>query len=169
MNKTLVEKTIRKQFANVPEPTRSKAIKSLIDEYTADDKAIEEYLKLYKLNNKYVIKSYSTGGTVDYTGLANVHGSKSNSEVIFNSAQAKKLYDFIANTGNLSEVIGRQVAQDLGNKTINNIVNNNDKADNSKTNITIRVDKIVTPNANDFMNQMTNLIRQSNRNRMVGK
>ena len=169
LDKTLVEKTIRKQFANVPEPTRSKAIKSLIDKYTADDKAIEEYLKLYKLNNKYVIKSYSTGGTVDYTGLANVHGSKSNSEVIFNSAQAKKLYDFIANTGNLSEVIGRQVAQDLGNKTINNIVNNNDKADNSKTNITIRVDKIVTPNANDFMNQMTNLIRQSNRNRMVGK
>ena len=169
LDKTLVEKTIRKQFANVPEPTRSKAIKSLIDEYTADDKAIEEYLKRYKLNNKYVIKSYSTGGTVDYTGLANVHGSKSNSEVIFNSAQAKKLYDFIANTGNLSEVIGRQVVQDLGNKTINNIVNNNDKADNSKTNITIRVDKIVTPNANDFMNQMTNLIRQSNRNRMVGK
>ena len=169
LDKTLVEKTIRNQFANVPEPTKSKAIKDLINEYTANDKAIAEYLKHYNLNNKYVIKSYSTGGTVDYTGLANVHGSKSNSEVIFNSAQAKKLYDFVANTGSLSEVIGRQVAQDLGNKTINNIVNNNDKADNSKTNITIRVDKIVTPNANDFMNQMTNLIRQSNRNRMVGK
>lgn len=39
--------------------------------------------------------SFSNGGVIDYTGLANVHGSSSNSEVVLSSSQGKSVYDFI--------------------------------------------------------------------------
>ena len=121
-----------------------------------------------QLKDYYKISKYKNGGVADYTGIAQLDGTPSKAEVVFSSAQAKKLYDFVANTSNLSEVIGKQIARDLTNQTINNIINN-DKTNNSNTNISIRVDKIVTPNPNDFMNQMAQLIRQTNNNRKVGK
>lgn len=40
---------------------------------------------------------YASGGVDDYTGLAVMHGTPRNSEVVFNSEQASKLYDIIAN------------------------------------------------------------------------
>lgn len=45
--------------------------------------------------------SYSEGGVVNYTGIAEVHGSKSASEVVFNAADAKKLYDLVHNNDSL--------------------------------------------------------------------
>lgn len=41
------------------------------------------------------IPQFSEGGIMDYTGLAMVHGSNSNTEVVFNSSQAKKLYNIV--------------------------------------------------------------------------
>ena len=41
------------------------------------------------------IPQFSEGGIMDYTGLAMVHGSNSNTEVAFNSSQAKKLYNMV--------------------------------------------------------------------------
>lgn len=40
-------------------------------------------------------KSFSEGGVVDYTGLANVHGTPNSSEVTFNAKQALGLYNFV--------------------------------------------------------------------------
>ena len=40
---------------------------------------------------------------------------------------------------------------------------------NNDNRISIIIEKVVTPNANDFAQQMQKLIKQSNRNRMVGK
>lgn len=45
--------------------------------------------------------SYSEGGVISYTGGAEVHGSKSASEVVFNAADAKKLYDLVHNNDSL--------------------------------------------------------------------
>ena len=45
--------------------------------------------------------SYSDGGVISYTGGAEVHGSKSASEVVFNAADAKKLYDLVHNNDSL--------------------------------------------------------------------
>lgn len=41
--------------------------------------------------------SYAEGGVVDYTGLAKVHGGTNNAEVMFNSSQASKLYNWVKN------------------------------------------------------------------------
>ncbi|WP_164509087.1 phage tail tape measure protein [Clostridium rectalis] len=46
------------------------------------------------------VPQFSEGGVMDYSGLAMVHGSQSNSEVIFNSSQAKKLYSVVKNLPN---------------------------------------------------------------------
>lgn len=40
-------------------------------------------------------KSYSSGGIVDYTGNANVHGTKSRPEIMLNNKQAATLYNWI--------------------------------------------------------------------------
>ena len=57
-------------------------------------RALEEYAK--KQTNQY-----AQGGTVDYTGLAMVHGRKNAPETVFNANDSKKLYDMIHNTPNL--------------------------------------------------------------------
>ncbi len=41
--------------------------------------------------------SYKDGGIIDYQGFAEVHGSPSSSEVVFNSSQASKLYELVKN------------------------------------------------------------------------
>ena len=38
---------------------------------------------------------FRQGGVVDYTGIANLHGSPNSAEVVFNAEQAKKLYEFV--------------------------------------------------------------------------
>ena len=40
-------------------------------------------------------KSYSSGGIVDYTGNASVHGTKSRPEIMLNNEQATTLYNWI--------------------------------------------------------------------------
>lgn len=45
------------------------------------------------------------GGVADYTGLAKLHGSHANPEVVFNSADAAKLYHLVHNTPDLIKSI----------------------------------------------------------------
>ncbi|WP_206459467.1 hypothetical protein [Anaerovorax sp. IOR16] len=52
-------------------------------------------------------KKYSEGGTVDFTAFAQLDGSPSKNEVIFNSTDAKKLYDLVHQSKNLvNEIFG---------------------------------------------------------------
>lgn len=44
---------------------------------------------------------YGMGGVVEDTGMAKLHGDKVHSEVVFNAADAKKLYEYVHNTPNL--------------------------------------------------------------------
>lgn len=57
-------------------------------------KALEEYAKAST-------NGYASGGTVDYTGLAMVHGRKNAPETVFNASDSKKLYDLVHSTPNL--------------------------------------------------------------------
>lgn len=47
------------------------------------------------------LHQYAHGGVVDYTGPAQVHGSKANPEVVFNADAAAKLYEYVVSTPNL--------------------------------------------------------------------
>ena len=57
----------------------------------------QEQAQIDEINSRLglSIGSYADGGVVDYTGLAQVHGQKSSSEVMFNAGQAKKLYELV--------------------------------------------------------------------------
>lgn len=57
-------------------------------------RALEEYAKAST-------NGYANGGTVDYTGLAMVHGRKNAPETVFNASDSKKLYDLVHSTPNL--------------------------------------------------------------------
>lgn len=83
----------------------------------------EKLRKKYGIKDEHTIaelqsylKGYDKGGVIDYTGLAMVHGSKTNSEVAFNSTDAKKLYDIVRNLPSISH---------LSNKALSGITNNN--------------------------------------------
>lgn len=81
------------------------------------------------------LAGFANGGTIDYTGLAMVHGSKSNSETAFNATDSKKLYDMVHNTPNLIASIVKQSGQ-LGGFNPSNITNRN-STNNSSINVNI--------------------------------
>lgn len=56
------------------------------------DEVSEEWLKKH---------GYSNGGVVDYTGLAMLHGGSGYEEVVFNSGDAAKLFNYVQNTPDL--------------------------------------------------------------------
>lgn len=92
--------------------------------------------------------NFSEGGIVDYTGSANVHGSSSRSEVVFNSTDAKKLYDLVHNNDLKS------IESDVLNK-LSSIMNNINKDSNNGTNIEIgNINLPSVKNGNDFIRQL---------------
>lgn len=90
--------------------------------------------KLAKAAN--ALRGYSNGGTVDYTGIAAVHGSKKSAEVVFNAAQSKQLYDMVMK-GEFADLAAARAAEGFTsvlksiesaqtfNKNINNTNNSN--------------------------------------------
>jgi len=63
--------------------------------------------------------SYKDGGIIDYTGIAQVHGSSSSPEVVFNASQASKLYDLVKSIPS-----GFDLSKILVNNPLQNIMNN---------------------------------------------
>lgn len=64
------------------------------------------------LEEKVRAKSYSTGGLADYTGIANIHGSKENPELVLNAQDTK---NFIKLNDILREAMKNQNSDLLGN------------------------------------------------------
>ena len=56
---------------------------------------------------------FAKGGVVDYTGLANVHGTPTHSEVVFNAEDAKKLYNLVRNLDLTTLALPRIATADL--------------------------------------------------------
>lgn len=80
----------------IHEAEKSGASKELLSglEQARNEKIIGEGLQnKYPTTNKY--GSYADGGIIDYTGLANVHGSNSKPEMILNSNQIGGLFNMI--------------------------------------------------------------------------
>ena len=100
------------------------------------------------------IKKYAQGGIGDYTGLSWLDGSKSSSETIFNANDSKKLYDFVHNSDNLTSAFLEKL-----------------KSNSTSLNNTYHLvfGDIITNNPQDFVNQLGNVLRQSNLERMIGK
>lgn len=92
------------------------------------------------------IHGFADGGTVDYTGLAMVHGTKQKAETTFNANDSAKLYDVVHNTPNLmASMIGQAVKLSNFNP-LNTPVNNNSTANS----ISLNIGQVVANNPMEF-------------------
>lgn len=87
--------------------------------------AIEEGKKddnVYDYTGTEQIKKYASGGVNTRTGLAQLDGTPSKPEVVFNATDAAKLYDLVHNSFDLNalraESIGRLLSQQNADKTL---------------------------------------------------
>ena len=73
-------------------------------------------------------RGYATGGTVDYTGVAMVHGSKTSAETVFNAAQSKELYNMVK-SGTFANVVADKAYAGLTSAMgkINNATNSDNR------------------------------------------
>lgn len=86
-----------------------------------------------------MLKSYSQGGEVDYTGLAMVHGSPSRPEYVLNNTQMRNL---------LSNMTRPQIISNY-NKTSNPVINNYNFGDIELPNVN---------NAQQFINELKSIV-----------
>ena len=102
-----------------------------------------------KMRNGDIRAHLSEGGTVDYTGLAMVHGKANAAETMFNAKDSRKLYNLVHSTPDLMA--------DMVNKAMN--IKSYTPLSPSPTsptviNNTVNVDKVVTDSPEDFTKQL---------------
>ena len=123
-----------------------------------------------EIRSKFKVKQYATGGVNSYTGTAMLHGTPYKSEVIFNSSDAKKLYDIVHNTRNVASVVGKTIGDNLvsGTQAAGSMFTTNDTT-NGDTTITFRIGEIHTTDGTTFLQQMNDYLKQADRDRMIGR
>lgn len=87
--------------------------------------------------------SFANGGTIDYTGLAMVHGSKIAAETAFSATDSKKLYEFIHDTPNIMASMVKQASHIAGFNAAN--VRNN-----TANNINVNIGQVVANNPQEL-------------------
>lgn len=155
------------------EKARTKAINEEFKKWyktvgNADGKRIASQEKIFQ--ELFKIKEYATGGVNDYTGTAMLHGSTRKSEVIFNSADAKKLYEMVHNTRSVANVVGKSIGDKVAEGTKNaSVIYGSSSTNSGDTSIEFRIGNINTTDGTTFLQQMNGYLTRANLDRMVGK
>ena len=102
---------------------------------------------------KLIQGSHANGGVVDYTGLAQMHGTKSASETVFNARDSKKLYDLVHGSDSLIDMF-----RDKINKTV--YQHNANATNNKTTNIYATFGDIVSNNPETFAKFMKDYLER---------
>ena len=102
---------------------------------------------------KLIQGSHANGGVVDYTGLAQMHGTKSASETVFNARDSKKLYDLVHGSDSLIDMF-----RDKINKTV--YQHNANSTNNKTTNIYATFGDIVSNNPETFAKFMKDYLER---------
>lgn len=97
--------------------------------------------------------SYANGGVVDYTGVANVHGTPIKSEVAFNSAQAKQLYNMVR-TGSFENLVASKAIEGFRLANVATSNNNNNSTSVNIQNMNINGVQNPTQFAKEFNRNM---------------
>lgn len=90
-----------------------------------------------------IFGSHANGGVVDYTGTAMMHGTKQKSEVVFNAADASKLYQYVHTTPNL-------IASAISNAGRLNMAMNRNSSISNNNGVTISHMTVVANNPTEF-------------------
>ena len=102
---------------------------------------------------KLIQGSHANGGVVDYTGLAQMHGTKSASETVFNARDSKKLYDLVHGSDSLIDMF-----RDKINKAV--YQHNANTTNNKTTNIYATFGDIVSNNPEAFVKFMKDYLER---------
>lgn len=125
-------------------------------------------------NQNWTGGSYANGGVIDYTGKANVHGSPSKPEVVFNSSEAKKLYNIVRNMS-LNNTLPQLQSADISEITkkisdnISKTINTNNQVTNNSYQWVLTGNTIKADNYNEFKAYMDRYVREAQMNLIVGK
>ena len=111
------------------------------------------------LGLKVKLKGYSTGGVNTQTGVAMLHGTSQNPEVVFNSSQAKELYDIIKG-GRASQYIADSLKGSMRD-TINNIKTENNKSVNYSPTINYNIDKVNAESYDSFRSYLDRYTKET--------
>ena len=102
------------------------------------------------------ITGFSNGGTADYTGLAMLHGTKSEPELILNNADAAKLYNIIHDSSFTDMMMEKQ----YGHLIRSIPVNNNSSTSNTSNNININHMEVKANDPIQFHEQFQKELKQ---------
>lgn len=125
-------------------------------------------------NQNWTGGSYANGGVIDYTGKADVHGSPSKPEVVFNSSEAKKLYNIVRNMS-LNNTLPQLQNADISEVTkkisdnISKTINTNNQVTNNSYQWVLTGNTIKADNYNEFKAYMDRYVREAQMNLIVGK
>lgn len=90
----------------------------------------------FKLGATNKLMAFASGGVNDYTGIAHLDGTPARPEVVFNNADAAKLYSLVHNTDDLGAMLGNKIAGSLLTALLNpdsgakSIINNSTNGGN---------------------------------------
>lgn len=90
---------------------------------------------------------HANGGIADYTGLAMMHGTKQQTETIFNAEDSKKLYDYVHKTPDITASMIQEAVK-LSEFNPSNIINGKENVANN--NINLSIGQVVANNPQEF-------------------
>lgn len=99
--------------------------------------------------------SYSQGGSVDYTGWAQVHGSPNKSETVFNAAQSRELWNMVR-SGQFSNLVAEKAIHGINF----NLKNLSPNSNTSNRTVNIGQMTIKTDNPKQFHSQFMTEMKQ---------
>lgn len=104
------------------------------------------------------LPKYANGGVNTTSGAAIMHGTQSKPEVVFNSAAASKLYNFVENIPDISSYISDTVISKLNTSIVDKLGRNIDVSSNAPvTDNRVFIDKIEVPE--QYADQFLSLLR----------
>ena len=154
---------------NVPQVSQEMA--NFIDSYRtaveAMQKELDESLTGYGIVNSEwdarlaaaanaLRRGYASGGVIDYTGVASVHGSKNSAETVFNASQSRELYNMVK-SGEFSTQVANRAYEGIASVIRGMRASSND---NSSTTINLHQEFHGIQNAREFANQFNANIEQ---------
>lgn len=111
-----------------------------------------------KLSSFFTGGRYANGGVHTKTGFAWMDGTRSASEVTFNAADSKKLYELIHNSSDLSNMVASKIAGNIKANSTNNYQSGGNVSTTNNYN-SYNFGDIVANNPEDFMRNMKEYLR----------
>lgn len=106
------------------------------------------------------VKKYALGGVSDFTGIAQLDGSPTSVETVFNAKDGKKLYDLVHSTDDLVNMVYNNISENVGRLVVGSPMFNlgyssNNSSKDTKKDVVIYINSVSADNFDEFMNSIS--------------